>query len=209
MQCHPAYAVSPSQPEPSAATAVDDGGDVDQGTLGTGDLDTNEESGNVSDQDTGGQQEGQSDQDMGGQISDGFQGDDGQTDQEENVEDDDEWADGDDEWTDEWTGADDEMEGNEWADDRDKNQNKNEDKEESELKSETDSVDGIESYDGKEEYIVRNRGVSVSSTKSSRAALDTNYQTGAGLGNDISLILAVICGITAIGLAARKRKHEN
>ena len=232
MQWHTAYAASLSQPESSDIAAVSDGEDAGKGTSGTEDpaeggfdQNTNEELGNISDQnrdmqqetdqdsdiqqeeelnqDLDIQQEEKTDQDME-KISDGSQSDDSQIDQDQGeIEDDDEWADGDDEWTDAWTGVDEEIAGNEWADDR--NMDKSEDKVKNKGRDPKNvSVDSIEPYDGKEGYVVEDQGLSVSS-KSSRAALDQSYQTGAGLGNDIFLILAVVCGITAIGLSARRK----
>lgn len=231
MQWHTAYAASLSQPETSVTTAVSDDGDAEKDTSDTGNLvegssdqDINKELENASDQDVdgqqeetidqdtdgqqeektdpdvGGQQEETIDQDMDSKISDGSQSDDDQTDQGE-IEDDDEWADGDDEWTDAWTGVDEEIAGNEWADDGDMDTGEDKNKE---SKPKAASADNIETYDGKGEYSVENKGLSVSS-KSSRAMLDQNYQTGAGLGNDIFLILAVVCGIIAICLLARKK----
>lgn len=237
MQQQTAYAASQTESSDTTAVfdggdAEKDTSGIKGSVEGSSDQNTNLESGDVSGQDGNGQQEENSNQDTGEQqeenlnqdvdgqqeenqdqnvdnlISDGSQGDDGQTDQnEEEVADDDEWAEGDDEWTEAWTGADDEMEGNEWEDNRNTNEkeenNKNKDKG---SEPATVSVNNIEPYESGEGYNVQNQGLSVSS-KSSRAVLDQNYQTGAGLGNDLFLILAVVCGITAIGLSARKRKH--
>lgn len=69
-------------------------------------------------------------------------------------------------------------------------------------------MESIESYDGGEEYIAENSASNISS-KSYYERADVNYQTGAGLGDDILLIAAVLCGITAIGLTARKCMHKN
>ena len=148
-------------------------------------------------QQEGGQSSESSDQDPDRQTSDGAQSDDGQADEDsENVEDDDEWADGDDEWTDAWTGADDDMEDIEWADDKEKIS-----------EAEVSSADRAEPYAGETVYTAKT--VTSGRTSNSYAKLDQNYKTGAGVGNDIFLLLAVICGIAAIGLAAAKSMCKN
>ncbi len=148
-----------------------------------------------SDQEEGSQSADVSDQNMDEQILDGSQGND---EYQEDIEDDDDWADGDDEWTDAWTAADDDRyDGDgEWADDRDKMN-----------EAEISGADS-EPYAGESVYTAKSTA-SGTTSNDNYEQLDQNYQTGAGVGNDIFLILAVLCGIMAIGLAAGKSIRKN
>ncbi|MDE6969032.1 MAG: hypothetical protein K2P69_04580 [Eubacterium sp.] len=147
------------------------------------------------DQKEGSQSADVSDQNMDEQILDESQGND---EYQEDIEDDDDWADGDDEWTDAWTAADDDRyDGDgEWADDRDKMN-----------EAEISGADS-EPYAGESVYTAKSTA-SGTTSNDNYEQLDQNYQTGAGVGNDIFLILAVLCGIMAIGLAAGKSIRKN
>ncbi len=181
----------------------------------TSDQNTGGQTSDVSDQNTDGQQTGASGQeenvqqtDTADQGSDGLQNSEDQAGQnqdeiqdeiqdedQEDFEDDDDWEDGDDEWTEAWTGADDEMQ-DDWAEDE------TEDDE-----AETGSEDIIDSYDtGAQEYIAKST-VPYTSSSGHQDQLDQNYKTGAGLGSDLLLILAVVCGMAAVGFAVRKSMH--
>lgn len=159
---------------------------------GTSDPNDGEQSDVSSGQDVTEQPAGSSDQ-----VTGGSQDIEDQTDE---AEDDDVWADGDDEWTDAWSGGDD-MEDIDWADDEDMSDEYGADD------SGINSEDGADLYDGESDYIAEHAVWNMPSD--GYEGVDQNYQTGAGLGNDIFLILAVVCGIMAVGLAVRKCINKN
>lgn len=229
------YAAEPSQMQSEDVSAISEGDEANadttaqeisgigvsssesdaQGADGSSseavDSDEDEPSVETPDQITGEQQEETSGQDEDGQLidttaqdisqkqeSNGLQDTNGQPEEEQEVaEDDDEWADGDNEWTDAWTGADDDIDGGNWEED-----------EKSADDAGMTAVGNEDVYSGGEAYIAENSTSNISSNEY-YAGVDQNYQTGAGLGDDIFLIAAAICGITAIVLAVRKCKHKN
>lgn len=181
--------------EQNTSEQVEDTSDenTDGQTGDASDQNTNEQTGDTSDQDTSGQTEDTSDQNTDEQSNDELT-DEGQ----DGVEDDDEWADGDDEWTDAWTGVDDDIADGEWADDLDQSD-----------KVGIVSADSKEAYDGQKKYNALSIASNISSDKNHQNGLDQNYQTGAGLGSDIFLLLAAACGIAAIGLTVRKSMRKD
>lgn len=217
LQGNTVYAKASSQLQPTdeahADTVVQDTSETTDTNEGGSSIETSDQNEGESSAEESGQDESEPSAEESGQdesdplkgsedeqVSDGSQSTDEWTDGDQEVlEDDDEWADGEDEWTDAWTGVDDDMADGEWADDKEKNNDAR--------ITRADSVESIESYDGGEEYIAENSASNISS-KSYYERADVNYQTGAGLGDDILLIAAVLCGITAIGLTARKCMHK-
>ncbi len=154
--------------------------------------DTGEQSEASSGQDINGQMAESTDQNMDEQKSDGLQNDE----IEMEAEDDDAWADGDDEWTDAWSGGADDM-ADTWADDG----GDGEDENEKAVISSTGSMD--EPGAGEKKYIAKHTAPEVSANNMQQRP-DRNYQTGAGLGDDLFLILALLCGMAAIALVVRK-----